>query len=100
MSSTLNCEVLPKIPPLVEELRAAVISETETCNTSIMELAKQSGAPQFIEDAKKVVEVNNALRDMVIKCIGEESDTVGNEGTVLSAYNAGKKLEKALGGEM
>lgn len=100
MSSTVDFSVLPQIPPQVEDLRDLVTTKFPSIIEDIKEVARQSGSAQFAADAKAAEDVAEKLKDMVVRALGEESDTVGGEGTVMAAYNAGKKLEAATGGEI
>ena len=96
--SMLNTEVVPQIPgkadEVVEKVKAMI-----TAAETILEIAKSTGAGQFVKDAEKFVDVIGKLRDKVIKAIGEEGQTLSDDGTVYAAYEAGKKAIAAMGGE-
>lgn len=97
--SVLNTEVLPEIPGKIETLLGEVGKMTASADY-IVEIAKSTEAPQFIKDAEQFRDIVSKFQDMVRKAIGSEGDTLGDEGTVYSAYEAGKKIVVAMGGEL
>lgn len=97
--SSINTEVVPEIPGKADEVVAKVKAMSSACET-ISEIAKSTGAGQFVKDATKFSEVIGKLQEMVAKAIGEEGQTLGNDGTVYAAYEAGKKAAAAMGGEV
>lgn len=96
---TLNTERLREMPPAVEEVRAEFLNKMPAVAETITEVAKSTGSGQFEKDAAKFAECVSKLGEMVKKVLGDEGDTLTDNGTVMAAYNAGVKTEKAMGGE-
>lgn len=97
--SVLNTEVVPELPGKIETLMDEVKKMTVGVDAT-SEIAKSTEAPQFIKDADLLSDVIGKFQDMAKKVIGSEGDTLGNEGTVYAAYEAGKKAIEAMGGEL
>lgn len=97
--SVLNTEVVPELPGKIETLMDD-ISKMTAGTEAIADIAKSTEAPQFVKDADKLSEVIGKFQDMAKKVIGSEGDTLGSEGTVYAAYEAGKKAIESMGGEL
>lgn len=97
---TLNTERLREMPPAAEEVRTEFLVKMPSASETITEVAKSTGSGQFVKDAEKFAECVEKLGAMIKNVIGEEGDTLTDNGTVMAAYNAGLKTEKAMGGDM
>lgn len=98
--ATLNTERLGEMPVAIDEAKQTYGVDMPNAAETIKDLAKQTGSGQFIKDAEKFAECVDKIRTMVLNALGEEGDTMTENGTVYSAYGAAKKIEKAMGGEL
>lgn len=98
--SMLNTERLREIPGAAEELVQEYCHKVPASAESILEIAKSTGSGQFVKDAEAFIGICEKLSTMVKNVVGDEADTLTDNGTVMAAYNAGVKAEKALGGEL
>lgn len=98
--ATLNTERLREMPPLIEDVRKTYETDLSSAAETIKELAKQTGSGQFMKDAEQFAVCVEKVSTMIKNVLGQEGDTMGTEGTVYAAYEAGKKIEKAMGGDM
>ena len=98
--ATLNTERLREMPPMIEEVRKVYENDLPSAAETIKELAKQTGSGQFLKDAEQFESCVEKVSTMIKNVLGHEGDTMGGEGTVYAAYEAGKKIERAMGGDM
>lgn len=86
-----------KLPGAIEAILEAHKKALESCDF-VDDMAKQSGAKQFIDDAAAYRQTLESLNDLAQRLCGKEGDTLTEDGTMYAAYEAAKKLDIATGG--
>lgn len=92
--------VIDKMPAGIEAVQDAHLKKLVASVEPIMECAKASGAPQFIEDAKewaRLVEINT---EYIKRLLGDEGDQATETGSFYGIITAAKHVKKAVGGDM
>lgn len=96
---TLNTEALAPIPGAIEATQQVYLNKFPATAETITDVAKQTGAGQFIKDAQLFQQDVDKMAEMVKAVLGDEGDTLVDNGTIWAAVMAGRKTEKAMGGE-
>lgn len=90
-------EAAVKLPAAIEHLSDLATKLPQSGDLAV-EIAKQTGAEQFIKDATAGQQTLYALAEQFKAFIGEEGDSATGEGTLYGALGAVRKINKAFNG--
>lgn len=97
--STYNLEdAAAKLPASIENM-VDLVSKLQQTGDYLVELANETGAQQFINDAKAAKQTTDGLAEQIKAFVGEEGDSATGVGTLWGSYGAVKRMNKAFNGE-
>lgn len=90
--------VKQNLPSQIEAIEEVYGNKIFNAVDTIEEVAKQSGAPQFIKDAAAFRTAIETTSEYVKKICGNEGDSATESGSLWGVVTAAKKMAIATGG--